>query len=44
MRGELDRLHTYTDGIEKAGIADVLLAAPFLRTSAGTDKYVDEIW
>jgi hypothetical protein len=44
VRGELDRLHAYTDGIEKAGIADVLLAAPFLRTSAGTDKYVDEIW
>ncbi len=30
--------------VEKAGIADVLLAAPFLRTVVGTDTYVDQIW
>jgi hypothetical protein len=44
VRGELDRLHRYTEGIEQAGIADVLLAAPFLRTNVGTDTYVDQIW
>ncbi len=44
VRGELDRLRAYTAGIEKAGIADVLLAAPFIRTVVGTDAYVDQIW
>jgi hypothetical protein len=44
VRGELDRLHRYTEAVEQAGIADVLLAAPFLRTVVGTDTYVDQIW
>lgn len=43
-RDELDRLHRYTDAIEAAGIADVLLAAPFLRTVVGTDTYADQLW
>jgi hypothetical protein len=37
-------MHKYTEGVEKAGIGDVLLAAPFLRTKVGTDTYVDQIW
>src|ERR1700712_1301928 len=44
VRESLDGLHKYTEGIEKAGIADVLLAAPFIRTVVGTDTYVDQIW
>ncbi|HEX4015922.1 MAG TPA: hypothetical protein VHX15_04235 [Frankiaceae bacterium] len=44
VRTQLDRMHKYTDAVEKAGIADVLLAAPFLRTKVGTDTYVDQIW
>jgi hypothetical protein len=44
VRTQLDRMHAYTEAVEKAGIADVLLAAPFLRTVVGTDTYVDQIW
>jgi hypothetical protein len=44
VRTQLDRMHQYTEAVEKAGIADVLLAAPFLRTVVGTDTYVDQIW
>ncbi|HEX4432877.1 MAG TPA: hypothetical protein VHZ96_26625 [Frankiaceae bacterium] len=44
VRSQLDRMHKYTEAVEKAGIADVLLAAPFLRTKVGTDAYVDQIW
>ena len=44
VRDALDRFRTYTDGIEKAGLADVLLVAPFFRTVVGTDTYVDELW
>ena len=44
VRLQLDRMHQYTDAVEKAGIADVLLAAPFLRTVVGTDTYLDQIW
>jgi hypothetical protein len=44
VRTQLDRMHKYTEGVEKAGIADVLLAAPFLRTVVGTDTYVDQLW
>ncbi len=34
---------TYTEGVEAAGLADLLLAAPFFRTVIGTDTYVDEL-
>ena len=40
----LDRFRTYTDAVEKAGLADVLLVAPFFRTVVGTDTYVDQLW
>jgi hypothetical protein len=40
----LPRLHTYTDAVAAAGLADVHLVAPFFRTVVGTDTYVDELW
>jgi hypothetical protein len=44
VRDTLDRFHAYTDAVEKAGVADVRLVAPFFRTVVGTDTYVDQIW
>jgi hypothetical protein len=44
VRGALDRFHAYTDGVEKAGLADLCLVAPFFRTVVGTDTYVDQLW
>jgi hypothetical protein len=44
VRTVLDRFRTYTDALAADGVADTALVAPFLRTSVGTDKYVDEIW
>ena len=41
---ELERMRTYTDAVAAAGLADVHLVAPFLRTIVGTDTYVDELW
>ncbi len=41
--GALDKVRTYAEAVESAGLADLLLAAPFLRTAIGTDKYVDEL-
>ncbi len=40
----LERVRTYTDAAEAAGLADLRLAAPFLRTVLGTDTYADELW
>jgi hypothetical protein len=40
---ELDRLKNYTDSVEKAGLADTQLVAPFLKTIPGTDTYVDQL-
>lgn len=40
----IDRLHAYTDAVADAGLADVHLVAPFLRTVVGTDTYTDELW
>ena len=40
---EVDRLKNYTDSVEKAGLADTQLVAPFLKTIPGTDTYVDQI-
>jgi hypothetical protein len=42
VTASLDRLHAYTDSI--ADIAHTRLAAPFVRTVVGTDRYVDELW
>jgi hypothetical protein len=39
----LQRLHVYGDAVKKAGIAELQLAAPFIKTVVGTDKYVDEL-
>jgi hypothetical protein len=39
----IDRVRTYTEGVVAAGLADLLLAAPFFRTVVGTDTYVDEL-
>jgi hypothetical protein len=43
VRDEITRLHAYTDKVEAAGLADVLLVAPFFRTVVGTDTYVDQL-
>ncbi len=39
----VDRVRAYTDTVEAAGDAALLLAAPFRRTVPGTDRYVDEL-
>ena len=39
----LPRLKAYGDKVREAGIADLQLAAPFIKTVVGTDKYVDEL-
>jgi hypothetical protein len=44
VRGVLDRVRTYTDAIERDGLASVRLVAPFFRTVIGTDTYTDELW
>ncbi|MCB0993623.1 MAG: hypothetical protein KDB21_00935 [Acidimicrobiales bacterium] len=44
VRGEMERLHRYTDAVEAAGLATTQLVAPWFRTVPGTDKYVDELW
>lgn len=40
----VNQVRTYTDAVESQGLAELLLAAPFLRTVVGTDTYVDELW
>ena len=44
VAGSLDAIRAYTDAIERAGLADTRLVAPFLRTVVGTDTYVDQLW
>jgi hypothetical protein len=44
VRDTLDRVRRYTEGIERAGLADILLVAPWFATKIGTDAYVDELW
>ena len=39
----LSRVKTYTDAIEKAGLATLGLVAPFYPTAVGTDKYADQL-
>ena len=43
LEAAIDRVRTYTEGVVAAGLADLLLAAPFFRTVVGTDTYVDEL-
>jgi hypothetical protein len=44
VRDQVGAVKAYTDAIDKSGIGTVLLAAPFLRTVAGTDTYTDQLW
>jgi hypothetical protein len=44
VRDTLDRVRSYTEGIEKAGLGSTRLVAPFFRTVIGTDTYTDQLW
>ena len=37
------KVRAYTDAVESAGAAELLLAAPFFATVIGTDTYVDQL-
>jgi len=39
----IEQVRAYTDRVEGDGTAALLLAAPFVRTVPGTDRYVDEL-
>lgn len=39
-----DRITSYADRLKASGLASVALAAPFLPTVPGTEKYLDELW
>ena len=39
----VDRVRAYSDQVERDGTAALRLAAPFVRTVPGTDRYVDEL-
>jgi hypothetical protein len=39
-----DRFEQLADALTAAGAAEVALAAPFIPTVIGTDRYVDELW
>jgi hypothetical protein len=41
--GALDAVRAYADQVEAGHLADLRLAAPFLRTVVGTDIYVDQL-
>ena len=40
----LDVERAYTAAVERSGLADTRLVAPFLKTIVGTDTYIDELW
>ncbi len=40
---DIGRIRAFTDGVERDGLAALRLAAPFVRTVPGTDRYVDEL-
>jgi hypothetical protein len=44
VRASLPRLRAYTDRLDREGLADTLLVAPFLRTVVGTDTFADQLW
>jgi hypothetical protein len=44
VRQQLERLRSYTEAIEKEGLADTQLVAPFYRTTPGKDTFLDELW
>ncbi len=39
-----DRVRAYGDMVDASGLASVVLAAPFIPTIVGTDRYADELW
>lgn len=43
VEAALDAVRAYADQVERAGLATLRLAAPFLRTVVGTDTYVDQL-
>jgi hypothetical protein len=43
VRESLDGIRDYTEALEREGLADVRLVAPFFRTIIGTDTYVDQL-
>jgi hypothetical protein len=43
VESALDPLRAYTDAVDKEGIADTRLVAPFVATVVGTDRYVDQL-
>ena len=44
VREAVKGLRDYTDAVEKAGLADTQLVAPFFRTTPGKDTYLDQLW
>jgi len=44
VRDSLERLRAYTAAVEEQGLAAARLAAPFIRTVIGTDRYTDQLW
>ncbi len=44
VRTSLGAVRRYTDAVERSGLGDTRLVAPFFRTVVGTDRYVDELW
>ena len=43
-RATLPRFRSYTDAIEREGLARVELVAPLVASVPGTDRHVDELW
>ncbi|HMS11823.1 MAG: hypothetical protein V9E99_07345 [Microthrixaceae bacterium] len=39
-----DRFRAYAAAVDASGVARVTLAAPFLPTVPGTDRYTDQLW
>jgi hypothetical protein len=44
VRDALPSVRQYADAVTRDGLAGLHLAAPFLRTVVGTDKYLDQLW
>lgn len=39
-----EKFHAYADTVNGSGLAKVTLAAPFIPTDIGTDRYTDQLW
>jgi hypothetical protein len=44
VRDVLGTVRRYTDAVTGDGVADLRLAAPFVRAVVGTDTYLDQLW